>query len=305
MSTRAQSNPNRIACLRYVDYVRAHHPSLFSESMYVELFNASARDADECERALIMLKQADNNNRAVTSGRIMDPDATGLVPYTNLVWPLVGKYVVTSRFGNREDPMKPGTYRYHAGIDMSGQPSGSPVLAAAGGRVVDAGYNDRTGYTVRIMHGDDMMTEYHHMLQNLSVSVGSIVPAGRLIGGMGNTGQMSTGPHLHFGMMELRKLPDGSISGTYIDPIAYATNGRVVYDSRGARYNLPATISAAPRTTAPTVSRPARTARRPSLEPVSSGSGALIGLAVLAVAVGAGAVSNGSSQRQPTPKVSS
>ncbi len=91
-----------------------------------------------------------------------------------------------------------GIHGYN-GVDLSGVPVGTPVLAAAGGEVIVAksgGWNGGYGSYVVIKHPNGTQTLYGH-LSGVSVGVGQSVSKGQKIGGMGNSGR-STGPHLHF-----------------------------------------------------------------------------------------------------------
>jgi murein DD-endopeptidase MepM/ murein hydrolase activator NlpD len=101
---------------------------------------------------------------------------------------------ITSGFGYRRDPFN-GRGAMHAGIDFKGA-IGSPIYAAAGGRVTFVGWKSGYGKAVEITHGNGMMTRYAH-LSRFDVTEGQQVEAGSLIAGMGSTGR-STGPHLHF-----------------------------------------------------------------------------------------------------------
>lgn len=101
---------------------------------------------------------------------------------------------ITSGFGYRRDPFN-GRGAMHAGIDFKGA-MGSPIFAAADGRVTFAGRKAGYGNAIEITHGNGMLTRYAH-LSRIGVKVGQQVAAGATIGGLGNTGR-STGPHLHF-----------------------------------------------------------------------------------------------------------
>lgn len=101
---------------------------------------------------------------------------------------------ITSGFGYRRDPFN-GQGAMHAGIDFKGA-IGSPIFAAADGRVTFAGWKAGYGQAIEISHGNGMLTRYAH-LSRIDVRVGQPVAAGATIGGLGNTGR-STGPHLHF-----------------------------------------------------------------------------------------------------------
>ena len=101
---------------------------------------------------------------------------------------------ITSGFGYRRDPFN-GSAAMHAGIDFKG-PIGSPVFAAADGRVSFVGQKSGYGNVVEITHGNGMLTRYAH-LSRFDVKVGQQVAAGTTIAGLGSSGR-STGPHLHF-----------------------------------------------------------------------------------------------------------
>jgi murein DD-endopeptidase MepM/ murein hydrolase activator NlpD len=83
----------------------------------------------------------------------------------------------------------------HAGLDVAA-PSGAPVVAAAGGRVVLVGEFYFSGGSVVLDHGDGLFTMYFH-LSRLDVKEGDAVTGGQLLGAVGATGR-ATGPHLHW-----------------------------------------------------------------------------------------------------------
>lgn len=101
---------------------------------------------------------------------------------------------VSSSYGYRSDPFTGGA-AFHAGLDFPG-PMGSPIYAAAKGRVTFVGQKSGYGNCVEVTHGNGLMTRYGH-LSGFHAHVGEEVDAGALIAAMGSTGR-STGPHLHF-----------------------------------------------------------------------------------------------------------
>jgi murein DD-endopeptidase MepM/ murein hydrolase activator NlpD len=101
---------------------------------------------------------------------------------------------ITSGFGYRHDPFN-GRAAMHSGIDFKGA-MGSPIFAAAEGRVTFAGRKGGYGNAVEVTHANGMLTRYAH-LSRIDVRPGQLVAAGATLGGLGSTGR-STGPHLHF-----------------------------------------------------------------------------------------------------------
>ena len=123
-------------------------------------------------------------------------------------WPLPNFYTVTSYYGNRLHPVLK-VYKMHTGVDIAGSGcSGKNVVAAADGKVINAGWISGYGYTVMIDHGGGVVTLYAHS-QKLLVKVGQQVTRGQPIMLVGSTGY-ATGPHLHF---EVR------INGKYVNPL--------------------------------------------------------------------------------------
>jgi len=88
-----------------------------------------------------------------------------------------------------------GLHWYNA-VDFSNGKCGEPILAAAGGTVLKAGWNRVAGNYIKILHPNGVVTMYGH-LQTIFVSPGEQVSQGQIIGTMGATGR-ATGCHLHF-----------------------------------------------------------------------------------------------------------
>lgn len=73
----------------------------------------------------------------------------------------------------------------------------SPVKAVADGTVIFAEWTAETGYVIILKHAADLISVYKHNA-SLSVTQGDLVKAGEAIAKSGNTGELTTGPHLHF-----------------------------------------------------------------------------------------------------------
>ena len=119
-------------------------------------------------------------------------DADGVSPSEGMELPVSGR--VTSGFGSRFHPIL-HHMRMHKGVDLAAA-YGTPILAAASGRVVSAGWHGGYGRQVAIRHGGGLETTYSHM-SSIAASPGTFVRQGQVIGYVGSSG-LATGPHLHY-----------------------------------------------------------------------------------------------------------
>jgi murein DD-endopeptidase MepM/ murein hydrolase activator NlpD len=140
------------------------------------------------------IRSAQSSSASYSAPGDTTPSAAGFI------WPVNGP--VTSGFGWRWG-------RMHEGIDI-GAGYGTPIRAAAAGRVVYAGSMSGYGNLVAIDHGGGISTAYGHQ-SSVAVGVGQVVSQGETVGYVGCTGHCF-GPHLHF---EVR------VNGSPVDPLGY------------------------------------------------------------------------------------
>ena len=105
--------------------------------------------------------------------------------------PIETDYQLSARYGQRGSIWSGG---WHTGLDFRVK-TGTPVVAAANGKIISAGWEGSYGYRIQIDHGSGYITTYNHLSKILDRS--GEVAAGQVIGKSGSTGN-TTGPHLHF-----------------------------------------------------------------------------------------------------------
>ena len=150
-----------------------------------------------------------------------------------------------SGFGWRIDPFT-GRSALHTGIDYQ-SPTGTAILAAAGGVVVTQEFRPDYGNMVEIDHGKDLVTRYAHA-SRITVKKGDLVKRGQKVAEVGTTGR-STGPHLHFEVL---------VRGVPQDPHKFMTASRSQVQQLA--------LTAAPRPAPPPV---VTAAPRPAVSPAS------------------------------------
>jgi len=98
----------------------------------------------------------------------------------------------------------------HFGIDLVSDPN-SRISAVLDGTVIFSGWTLETGYVIYLQHEADLISVYKHNSELLK-NTGEKVKAGEAIAIVGNSGELTTGPHLHFELW---------YSGNSIDPEQY------------------------------------------------------------------------------------
>ncbi|NLX73296.1 MAG: M23 family metallopeptidase [Bacteroidales bacterium] len=84
----------------------------------------------------------------------------------------------------------------HYGVDIVAAP-GSRVASVMDGMVVFSGWTVETGYVIQIQHQNNLISIYKHN-EIILKEVGQVVKAGEAIARVGNSGELTSGPHLHF-----------------------------------------------------------------------------------------------------------
>jgi len=190
---------------------------LQSYKLYYENFNklislsdsSAARSANYTSKIKPAKKEPETLSTPVASDAPMkieppvntSPKSAMLNPadYRFLMPPISG--VVSSYFEPEKD---------HLGVDILA-PHDTPVKAIWDGHVIMADWTLETGYTIGIQHSDDMVSFYKHNASLLKKN-GAFVRAGEAIAIIGNTGKLTSGPHLHFELW---------LQGKPVDPTNY------------------------------------------------------------------------------------
>lgn len=141
-----------------VDFQEFNHDSIFQDKLLAEQLSLSLQGSTENIRGLSQI---------------------------HFFVPLKG--VVTEHFNATPD---------HFGIDLVSEPN-ARISAVLGGTVIFSGWTLETGYVIYLQHEADLISVYKHNAELLKVT-GEKVKAGEAIAIVGNTGELTSGPHLHF-----------------------------------------------------------------------------------------------------------
>lgn len=143
-------------------------------------------------------------------------DAQNAAQAGGYIWPVNSRYI-TSTVGGRNSPGGIGSTD-HKGTDIGRVGYNSQVFASKAGTVIVSQYSRSYGNYVVISHGSGNTTLYAH-LSSRKVKVGAKVSQGQVIGITGSTGN-STGPHLHFEIVE---------NGVRINPLKHGALPQMGY----------------------------------------------------------------------------
>ena len=139
--------------------------------------------------------------RAILTKKNLQPVFPPVSTKSPLIYNPVKGARMSSQFGYRCHPILK-TRKLHKGMDFAA-PIGTPVRAAADGKIIKARYNGGYGRYIRIQHTDGSIhTAYAHLTRyKKGLKQGQYVKKNEIIGYVGTTGR-STGPHLHFELIK-------------------------------------------------------------------------------------------------------
>jgi murein DD-endopeptidase MepM/ murein hydrolase activator NlpD len=127
----------------------------------------------------------DEDNYSLSYGAGQNNGAVDEVKQMHLMNPVEG--YVTDDYDKQKE---------HYGIDIAAKQD-APVKAVLDGKVISATYTLETGYVIEVQHANNLVSMYKHNAKLLK-KPGNFVKAGDVIAFVGSTGELSTGPHLHF-----------------------------------------------------------------------------------------------------------
>lgn len=141
-------------------------------------------DIKPSEQDMKLRSDIESNQLESTSDKVSANKINALSNYFFFT-PIKG--IITTSYNIKEE---------HFGTDIAAKEN-ELVKAALDGTVIFAGYTTNDGYIVQIQHNNNITSVYKHQ-SNITKRVGDFVQAGEPIGVVGNTGENSKGPHLHF-----------------------------------------------------------------------------------------------------------
>ena len=195
------------------DFAREIHKGDVFEIVVRDTINASGETIGAEELVFVRLV---TNQRSVALYRFQPSvsqaewfDAGGRGTRRGLMRTPVEGARVSSYYGMRMHPVL-GFMRMHKGVDFA-TPVGTPVYAAGDGTIAIMGVKHGYGLYLRIDHSSKLATAYAHLSRcPPSIVLGAHVHQGDVVAYTGDTGELSTGPHLHYEVL---------VNGMQVDPL--------------------------------------------------------------------------------------
>ena len=213
--TEAQAARDELAAKKKeLDAQRAEANKVIQQIAAAEDETEATLDEMEAEQAKIQ-KEIERLNRELQAQLAAEGKSNQSNP-GGYIWPVNSRYI-TSTMGGRTSPGGIGSTN-HQGTDIGRVGYTSPIYAAKAGTVIVSQRSSSYGEYVVISHGSGNTTLYGHM-SSRKVSVGQYVNQGDVIGITGSTGN-STGPHLHFEVVE---------NGRRVNPLSHGADPKMGY----------------------------------------------------------------------------
>jgi murein DD-endopeptidase MepM/ murein hydrolase activator NlpD len=157
---------------------RTDKPAKDSTGKYAKI------DIKPSEQDLKLRSDIETNQLESTSDKV---SANKIDALSNFFFFTPIKGIITTSFNLKDE---------HLGTDLAAKEN-EFIKATLDGTVIFAGYTAEDGYVTQIQHNNNITSVYKHQ-SNITKKVGDFVQAGEPIGIVGNTGENSNGPHLHF-----------------------------------------------------------------------------------------------------------
>ena len=213
--TEAQAARDELAAKKKeLDAQRAEANKVIQQIAAAEDETEATLDEMEAEQAKIQ-KEIERLNRELQAQLAAEGKSNQSNP-GGYIWPVDSRYI-TSTVGGRASPGGIGSTN-HQGTDIGRVGYTSSIYAAKAGTVIVSQRSSSYGEYVVISHGSGNTTLYAHM-SSRKVSVGQYVKQGGVIGITGSTGN-STGPHLHFEVVE---------NGQRVNPLSHGADPKMGY----------------------------------------------------------------------------
>lgn len=166
--------------------------------------------ADTMPKDVDRIPEDENLRSAVATGTFTSDPKTAAAPLTNLERDIPLQQLFFMPPVSGEITAKFDLTKTHFGLDVSA-PKNTAVKSAADGAVISAGYTVETGYSIAVQHPNNVVTIYKHNSVLLRRE-GDNVKTGEAIAIIGNSGENTSGPHLHFEIWH---------KGRAVDPALY------------------------------------------------------------------------------------
>lgn len=188
-----ENNPQYVAL---VDKLEDLEGQIASQQLYIERFRALISSVPG-DTAVITAAAPDQTYTQDSLFLLPPIQAVGITPsepVQEVSAPVASLFFVAPLKGQVSAPFDEEAN--HFGIDILA-PLNTPVKAILDGHVISSDWTLETGNTIAIQHANSVVSFYKHNARNLK-SLGEMVKAGEAVAIVGNTGEISSGPHLHF-----------------------------------------------------------------------------------------------------------